>query len=61
MKVVTVECRFAELRNGDQVQKGRGQGTTLKSAASRAIRDVLSTIKRKRVSQCTINMHVDTL
>ena len=55
LKVVTIEAQFPELNGGAYNQHGRGTGSTVKAAMSRAFADLLGQpkLRRKRFSRFT--------
>lgn len=55
LKVVTIDAQFPELKGGTCNQRGRGTGSSIKTAGARAISDLLQqpTLRRKRFSTFT--------
>jgi hypothetical protein len=55
LKVVTIEAQFPELKGGACNQRGRGTGSSVKSAIARAFSDLLRQpkLRRKRFSRFT--------
>jgi len=55
LKVVTIEAQFPELRGGACYQRGRGTGSTVRTATSRAVSDLFRqpTLRRKRFNRFT--------
>jgi hypothetical protein len=57
LKVVNITALFPQLKGGACYQRGRGTGTNLKAATSRAFADMFKHIKgRKTFTECTVNM-----
>jgi hypothetical protein len=55
IKVVTIDAQFLELKGGACNQRGRGTGSSVKTAGARAISDLLRQpkLRRKRFSKFT--------
>jgi hypothetical protein len=53
LKVVTIDAQFPELKGGACNQRGRGTGSSVKSAGARAFSDLLRQpkLRRKRFSR----------
>ena len=55
LKVVTIDAQFPELKGGACNQRGRGTGSSVKAAGTRAFSDLLRQpkLRRKRFSKFT--------
>jgi hypothetical protein len=58
MKLATIEATFPELRGKYSQRSGRGEGSTAKSAISRAIGALLKSGNRRRFSVFTCRVVV---
>jgi hypothetical protein len=57
LKVVNITALFPQLKGGACYQHGRGTGTNLKAATSRAFADMFKRMKgRKMFTECTVSM-----
>lgn len=63
MKVVMIDAQFPELKGGVCNQRGKGEGTSVKAAASRAIADLFKQkgLKRKHFSMIKAVISVGTI
>lgn len=59
MKVVNVQALFPELKGGACYQNGRGEGTSIKVATTRAFTDMFKRMKvRKTFTEFTVKVQV---
>ena len=60
LKVVTLEGQFPELASPKMYQQGHGEGTSLRSAACSAMRDLLGKpgLKARRLTVATLTMSI---
>jgi hypothetical protein len=57
MKVVTLTALFPELKGGACYQRGRGTGTSIRTATARAFADMYKRMKvRKTFTECSVQM-----
>jgi hypothetical protein len=62
-KAVNIEAQFHELKGGTAYQHGRGTGSTVKSAAARAMADLINRpgLKRKRFTRFSATVTIGSI
>ena len=59
MKVVTLTALFPQMKGGNAYQRGRGTGTSIKSATARAFADMYKRMKvRKTFTEFSVQITV---